>query len=320
MSIVVAGAGAFGTALAITLASVGPVTLLGRDADAMSTLQQSRKNTARLSGPTFPDTLTATADSAYLQTADTVLLCVPTQTLGAYLDTHAASLGGKNLVACCKGIELTTLTGPAHVIATHIPDAQPFVLTGPSFAADIALGLPTALTLACTDEAKAETLQQALTTPNVRIYRSTDVMGAQLGGALKNVIAIAAGACMGAGLGESARAALITRGFAEMQQIAQIFGALPETLMGLSGMGDLILTCSSPQSRNYSLGLTVGQGGTPKSGVTVEGAATAQAVVRIATDNDLDLPVARAVDDLVSGRADVAQVLRTLLSRPLKSE
>lgn len=320
MSIVVAGSGAFGTALAIALASKGPVTLLGRDPDVMAAMEKSRENTHRLPGATLPETLIATADPACFSAADTVLLCVPTQTLGAYLKVYETALAGKNLIACCKGIDLATLSGPVDVINAHVPNAHPLVLTGPSFAADIAKGLPTALTLACTDETRAEHLQQSLTTPSIRLYRSTDVVGAQLGGALKNVIAIAAGACIGAGLGESARAALITRGFSEMQQLAQIFGARAETLMGLSGMGDLILTCSSAQSRNYVLGLTIGQGKPRAQGVTVEGAATAQAVARIAKDRGLDLPVARAVDDLVSGRADVADVLNTLLSRPLKSE
>lgn len=320
MSIVVAGSGAFGTAMAIALAADGPVTLLGRDPNAMETMQNARENTGRLAGPKFPETLIATADPACLDAAHSVLLCVPTQTLSGYLKTHADALHGKTLIACCKGIDLQSLTGPAQVIEHTVPKAHPLILTGPSFAADIARGLPTALTLAGSDTTRVEALQSTLTTATLRIYRSADVIGAQLGGALKNVIAIAAGACIGANLGESARAALITRGFSEMQQLAAQFGARPETLMGLSGMGDLILTCSSEQSRNYALGLTIGQGKPRKDGVTVEGATTAQAVARIANDKNLDLPVSQAVDDLVSGRADVATVLSTLLSRPLKSE
>jgi glycerol-3-phosphate dehydrogenase (NAD(P)+) len=249
-----------------------------------------------------------------------VLLCVPTQQLGRFLDLHREALSKKALLACCKGIDLSTLKGTAEVIANHIPSAIAGVLTGPSFAADIARGLPTALTLATQDDADAAKLQQVLTRPSLRIYRTTDVTGAQLGGALKNVIAIAAGVCIGAGLGESARAALITRGFAEVQKLASVLGAQPETLMGLSGLGDLILTCSSEQSRNYSYGLSIGRAVDFDPSVTVEGASTAQAVTRLVHEHGLDLPVSRAVDDLVSGRTNVEAALHVLLSRPLKQE
>jgi glycerol-3-phosphate dehydrogenase (NAD(P)+) len=223
-------------------------------------------------------------------------------------------------VACAKGIDLATLQGPSALIARAVPSATPLVLTGPSFAADIARGLPTALTLACRDEAAAERLQTLLSTPVLRLYRSADVVGAELGGALKNVVAIACGACLGAGLGESARAALLTRGFAEMRRLAVALGAREATLMGLSGLGDLVLTAASEGSRNFRLGLRLGRGEGPEPGATVEGAASAEAALRLGARLGLELPVAAVVADLVASRLGVADALRRLLDRPLRPE
>ena len=197
---------------------------------------------------------------------------------------------------------------------------MPAILTGPSFAADIARGLPTALTIACADPAMCIQLQQALTTANLRLYRTGDTIGAELGGALKNVVAIASGAAIGAGLGESARAALMTRGFAEMQRLAAHFHANPETLSGLSGFGDLTLTCTSTQSRNYRLGFALGTGQPFDVSTTVEGAATARAINRLAQDRGLDLPITAAVAGLVENRLDVPSAMKALLTRPLKEE
>jgi glycerol-3-phosphate dehydrogenase (NAD(P)+) len=195
------------------------------------------------------------------------------------------------------------------------------VLTGPSFAADIARGLPTALTLACAEEAAGATLQEALSTPTLRLYRTTDVTGAELGGALKNVVAIGAGIVMGAGLGDSARAALMTRGYAEMVRFATRMGARAETLAGLSGFGDLVLTCTSAQSRNFTHGLALGAGRAPAA-ATVEGLATAQAVMRQAIRFALaaQMPVTQMVAAVTTGRASVAQAVQTLMTRPLKEE
>jgi len=201
-----------------------------------------------------------------------------------------------------------------------IPSATVAILTGPSFAADIARGLPTALTLACADEAKGMALQQALTTPNLRLYRTRDIIGAELGGALKNVIAIACGAAMGAGLGESARAALVTRGFAEMSRMAVHLGAEVETLHGLSGFGDLILTCTSDQSRNYRFGLSLGQNQPFDADVTVEGAATARAVLAKSRDMRLDMPITSAIVGLIDHKLSVSDAMEMLLARPLKEE
>ena len=320
MRIVVAGAGAFGTALAIVLAQTSAVTLWGRDPAQMGRLAQSRENPVHLPGCLFPETLDLTADPACFATADILLICVPTQSLKGFLETYRAQIAAATIVACCKGIDLDTGKGPAELIAAAFPEATVAVLTGPSFAIDIARGLPTALTLACADPAHAKALQNTLTRPTLRLYRTTDVTGAQLGGALKNVMAIAAGAAMGAGLGESARAAVITRGYAEMQAFATASGADPETLMGLSGLGDLLLTCTSSKSRNYSFGEALGQNVAYHVGKTVEGLHTAKAIAQIASARGLDMPISTAVDDLAQGRTTVAEAMQTLLSRPLKEE
>lgn len=320
MKIAVAGGGAFGTALAVALALDGkPVTLWARDADAVETMQSSRTN-PRLEGVTLPDNLTATNDLNDLFAADIILLATPAQTLRGFLQTHAEHLAGKSLIACCKGIDLTTMTGPATTIRDCIPTATAAMLTGPSFAADIARGLPTALTLACENDAQGKMLQAELSTLTLRLYRTTDFIGAELGGALKNVMAIACGVCMGAGFGESARAALITRGFPEMQRLAVKLGANPDTLAGLSGFGDLALTCTSDQSRNYRYGLAIGKGEAFDANTTVEGAATARAVRNLAKNLQIDLPICNVVADLTEDKLTAKQALTALLSRPLKEE
>ncbi len=317
MSVSVLGAGAFGTALAISLAGKGPVTLWARDAGDMA---KRRENTKRLPGCPFPDTLTVTDSLDQASAAKILLLAVPMQRLRSVLEDHKGALHGKHLVACCKGIELSSGVGPVSVITQTIPDATAAILTGPSFAADIARGLPTALTLACADAKAGKYLQAELTTANLRLYRTTDTIGAELGGALKNVVAIASGAAIGAGLGESARAALMTRGYAEMQRLAAHLKAEPTTLAGLSGFGDLTLTCTSEQSRNYRLGQSLGQGTPFDPTTTVEGAATARAVDALACEAALDMPITRAVAGLLDNQLDVAGAMKSLLTRPLKEE
>lgn len=318
MTISVLGAGAFGTALAISLARGGrSVTLWGRDvADLIAT----RQNAKRLPDVDFPTGIDVTADLATACAADTILLAIPAQKLHGFARDHQHVLDGKNLVACCKGIHAEYLTGPVQALRHAVPGATPAILTGPSFAADIARGLPTALTLACADKAAGSEMQHALSTPNLRLYLSTDTAGAELGGALKNVIAIACGAVMGAGLGDSARAALMTRGFAEMQRIAPHMGAQHDTLCGLSGMGDLALTCTSDLSRNYRFGHALGQGQVPGIGATVEGVATARAVAQLAAQHSLDMPICAIVAQLGAGDITANQALQTLMSRPLKEE
>lgn len=313
MSVAVIGAGAFGTALAVVLAAKGPVTLWGRHVD-----WPGRVN-PRLPGIPLPEGLQLTDRLERVQ-ARTVLLALPAQVLGGFLAQHAALLDGRNLVGCAKGIDLTTLQGPSALIAAACPKATVAVLTGPSFAKDIALGLPTALTLACADARAAEGLQHELSTGALRLYRTTDVTGAELGGALKNVIAIAAGAAIGAGYGDSARASVITRGFAEMTRLATALGARPETLTGLSGLGDLVLTCTSEQSRNFRYGLALGAGRGFDAATTVEGAATARAVAALAPRLGIELPVSRLVSGLAQGHIAMEQALDILLNRPLKEE
>jgi glycerol-3-phosphate dehydrogenase (NAD(P)+) len=312
--IAIAGAGAFGTALAIALGREGrAVTLWARDAGDMA---KTRINPKYLPGVLLPENVTVTANSNVFMSADVVLLAIPMQALAGFLQGHEDQLQGKTLVACCKGIDLTTLQGPSAVIAAHCPTASIAALTGPSFAADIARGLPTALTLAGADTE----LQAQLSTSALRLYRSSDVVGAELGGALKNVMAIAAGVVMGAGLGDSARAALITRGFAEMQRFALANGARAETLAGLSGLGDLILTCTSTQSRNFRFGHSLGQGTEFNPNTTVEGAATARAVDQIARRDGIDMPITRMIAKLIAKEITLPQAVQALMSRPLKEE
>ena len=320
MKIGIAGGGAFGTALGVALALDGnEITLWARDAEAVAMMQTDRVN-PRLPGVDLPERLAATNDLAAIFGCEIILLATPAQVLKDFLTEHRAHLDGKYLVACCKGIDLTRMTGPATTIRDIVPGAVAAMLTGPSFAADIARGLPTALTIACADDEAGAILQTALSTTSLRLYRSTDPVGAELGGALKNVMAIASGIAIGAGLGESARAALITRGFPEMQRLASAFGAEPDTLAGLSGLGDLVLTCTSEQSRNYRYGLALGQGEGFDSATTVEGAATARAVRRLAAERGLDMPIATVVAALIDGETNVPAALNTLLSRPLKEE
>lgn len=314
MSIAILGAGAFGTALAISLAAKGPVTLWGRDTG------WGRVN-PRLPGITLPDGIRLTSDLSDIR-ADTILLALPAQRLAGFLADHAERIAGegRRYVSCAKGIDLTTLQGPSSLISHAFPGVAVAVLTGPSFAADIARGLPTALTLACADPDAARALQHQLSTPALRLYRSADVTGAELGGALKNVIAIAAGAAIGAGYGDSARAAVITRGFAEMSRLCVAMGAQAETLAGLSGLGDLVLTCTSAQSRNFRFGRALGAGEDFDAATTVEGAATARAVIALAPRLRLEMPISGIVSGLAEGRLDMGQALETLLNRPLKEE
>lgn len=319
--IAVMGAGAFGTALAVSLARTGAsVMLWSHDPEHAEEMARTRRNDRRLPGITLPDAVRVSADLNEIEPGAAVLLAVPMQKLRQVLETHGAALAGHPLVACCKGIDLETGLGPVRTIARTVPDSIPAILTGPSFAADIARGLPTALTLACADETVGEVLQQALTTPNLRLYRTTDTIGAELGGALKNVIAIAAGTCIGKGMGDSARAALMTRGFAELLRLAVELGARPETLMGLSGFGDLALTCTSDLSRNYRFGVALGRGEPFDAAVTVEGVPTARAVTARAAELGVDMPICVAVAALCDGKISVSDALQSLLSRPLKEE
>ena len=240
------------------------------------------------------------------------------QKLSAFLQDLPET--NSTLIACCQGIDQETRLGPVATIARHHPEAIAAILTGPSFAADIALGLPTALVLATDTLGDAKGLQEHLNSPTLRIYRTTDVIGAEMGGALKNVVALAAGMAIGAGLGDSARASVISRGFAEIQRIAVAKGARVETLHGLSGLGDLILTATSDKSRNFTAGLALGKGLAPDPHSTVEGIATAPAVCREAEALGLELPLITAVSQVAAGQLDITSAIRTLMMRPAGEE
>ena len=312
------GAGAYGGALAVALALGGKrVSLWARDPDQVEAMRRTRR-LPRLDAA-LPDGVTPTADPDP-GGAEAVLMAVPAQALRGVLDEHADLLAGRPLVACCKGIDLETLTGPSALLK-RVPGARPAILTGPSFAAEIAKGLPTALTLAVEDgPGSGADLQRLLSTERLRLYLTDDLLGAELGGALKNVVAIACGAAIGAGLGESARAALMTRGFAETVRLGAALGARAETFTGLSGLGDLALTCGSPLSRNFRFGAALGRGETFGEGVTVEGASTARAIPSLAERHGLSIPVTEAVAALVAGETDVPGAMRALLARPLREE
>ena len=316
----VVGAGAFGSALAISLAKAGkPVTLWTRSEAQAEVMQTSRMNPRYLGDVALSANITVTTSLPHCAQADTVLLAIPMQSLRGFLAEHAGLLSGHDLVACCKGMDLATQMGPTALIRQAVPSATAAVLTGPSFAADIARGLPTALTLACVSD-RGEMLQTQLSTPNLRLYRTDDCIGAEFGGALKNVIAIAAGIVIGAGLGDSARAALMTRGYAEMIRLAVACGARAETLGGLSGLGDLVLTCTSPQSRNFRFGLALGRQDAFDPSVTVEGSATARAAATLARQMQIDLPVTTMVASVIAGNSTLTQAITELMSRPLKQE
>lgn len=318
MTVSILGGGAFGTALAIAIGQHCPVTLWARDARHL----RERRESPRLPGRALPDALEVTDSLDRAFASGVILFALPMQSLSPFVTSTPAELDGKALVACCKGLDLATLKGPCAILAERWPGSTTAILTGPSFATDIAAGLPTALTLACADEKQGEQLQTRLSTPSLRLYRSTDVTGAELGGALKNVIAIAAGFVIGAGLGDSARAALMTRGFAEMTRLAARMGARNETLMGLSGLGDLILTCTSEHSRNFRHGLALGRGDAPDPTQTVEGVATAQAILRHSAETGLagKMPVTEMVARVTRGSIDTAEAIHSLMSRPLKEE
>ncbi|MEM7074018.1 MAG: NAD(P)H-dependent glycerol-3-phosphate dehydrogenase [Pseudomonadota bacterium] len=314
------GAGAFGTALAVSYSSQGAVVLWSRDAQAVTEMTITRRNHRYLPDVILPETVRVTARTSDLDACDAILISVPTQKLRDFMTAQGASLGASVLVACCKGAEVGTGLGPTGIIRDCKAGVVPALLTGPSFATDIARGLPTALCIAAEDPDVRKQLQHWLSVPQIRVYRTADVVGAELGGALKNVIAIACGAAIGAGLGESARAALMTRGFAEMIRLARLRGARAETLAGLSGFGDLVLTCASEQSRNFRFGHSLGAEKPFDPGITVEGAATAKALACDASLRDVELPILRAVHELASGELKVSDAIDKLLSRPLKEE
>ena len=300
--IAVIGAGAWGTALANVIARAGRAVTLGtRDPLSAASIMQ-RRESPRLPGIRLDERVRVVAANADTARNDAILLAVPSQQLRAAAQMIAPALAaGTPVIACAKGIERGTLKFMTEVIAECAPLARPAILSGPSFASDVAHGLPTAVTLAAADEAVAAALAQALGTAAFRPYHSTDICGVEIGGAAKNVLGIAAGIVSGRGLGASAAAALTTRGFAELSRFGRAFGARPETLTGLSGLGDLILTCSTPQSRNFSFGVALGQGQSAHEAQSgrrlAEGTFTAPALVELAIAKGVEMPIRRGGGD-----------------------
>jgi glycerol-3-phosphate dehydrogenase (NAD(P)+) len=326
-SVGIVGGGAWGTALAHALRRAGrDVTLWAREAEVVASINERHVNDAFLPGIALDPTVRATGVLAEVAACDVVLMVAPAQYVRSVCEGLKAHMrAGQPMVLCSKGIEQTTGRLMGDVAAEVVPEATRAILSGPSFAVDVARDLPTALTIACADEALGRLLAERLGGRKLRLYWTSDIIGVELGGAVKNVLAIAAGIVDGQGLGASAHAALVTRGFAEMRRFCEALGARQETLIGLSGLGDLILTCGSPQSRNMSLGIALGKGEGvaevlgARTAVT-EGVYTAIAVRRIATEKGIDMPISFAVCDIVEGRTTVADAIGHLMQRPLKAE
>jgi glycerol-3-phosphate dehydrogenase (NAD(P)+) len=326
-SVSIVGGGAWGTALAQTLAHGGiKVTLWAREPEVVDDINERHVNRTFLSGVSLNPSIRATNDLLASARADALLAVVPAQHLRSVMGKLAKQLAQKTpVIICAKGIEQATGRFMGDVLEEAAPQALRAVLSGPSFAADVARGLPSALTLACRNETVGRALTAALSSRQMRLYWSSDVLGAELGGAVKNVLAIAAGIVEGRGLGASAHAAIVTRGFAELRRFGEAMGARPETLLGLSGLGDLILTCGSAQSRNMSLGRALGEGRSLGeflgARVTVaEGVYTCAALVRLAHEKGVEMPIAEAVHGIIEGRLLVDEAITALMQRPLKAE
>ena len=324
----VIGGGAWGTALAQVCARAGndQVILWAREPEVVESVNARHENATFLAGVPLEATIRATGNLADLADADLVLAVPPAQHMRATLAAFAPfARQGLPILLCSKGVEQGSLKLMTDVLAETIPQASPAVLSGPSFAGEVARGLPTAVTLACPEDGCAEELAEAIATPTFRPYFATDMIGAEAGGAVKNVLAIACGIVEGRGLGRSAHAALITRGFSELTRIAVALGGEAETVAGLCGLGDLVLTCSSPQSRNMSVGLALGGGQTLAEALAgklsvAEGVASAPAVRDLARKLGVETPICEAVAAILAGEVGVDDAIRGLLSRPLREE
>ena len=322
----IVGSGAWGTALALTLARAGhKVTLWAHEAGLVATINEKRENDLYLKGVKLGTAIKATSDFADLASCSAWILATPAQHTREIAKRLAAHAKKQPIIIATKGIEQNSSLLISDVVTSEIPGCAIAVLSGPSFAIEIARSLPAALTLAIEDKMLGENLTKAMATPAFRLYLTNDVKGAQIGGAVKNVLAVACGIVAGRQLGENARAALITRGLAEMTRLGTALGGRIETLMGLSGLGDLVLTCSSSQSRNMSLGVALGQGRALKEILAerisvTEGIYTASAAATLAKKHKVDMPIVAAVDAVLSGHADIESAIAGLLARPLKDE
>lgn len=318
----VLGGGAWGTALGLAMLRAGhSVRLWARDAEMVAAITRG-ENPRYLPGIALDKGIAATTGiGEALANADCVLVVTPAQSLRAVLAQAAPHIGkGTPLVLCAKGIERETGALLSSIVTEMLPHNPVAILSGPSFAVDVARGLPTAVVVAANDEAMATELAARFSAQNLRCYSSDDVTGVEIGGALKNVFAIAAGAVTGAGLGASAQAAMVTRGFVELRRIGAAFGAKPETLMGLSGLGDLLLTCSSTQSRNFAYGLALGRGESLAGRPLAEGVATSAIAARIAAERGVDAPIISAAAAILDGTVTIDQAVSALMARPLKNE
>lgn len=322
--IVVVGAGAFGTALAAVAAASGNavVTLLARRLEVAAECRRTGRNEAVLPGISLPPGLQFSSDAAALRDADIVLFAMPSQAQRNAARSYGSSIGAEAaIVTCAKGMEQATGRLLTEVLDEELPGHRIGVLSGPGFAADIAKGLPTAMVIAASDVTLSKELAKALSGPSFRLYPSTDRIGVQLGGALKNVLAIACGIVEGAGLGDSARAALISRGLAEMSRLIVAKGGEADTVRGLSGLGDLVLTATSHQSRNLRFGIALGRNGRASGGgELVEGAFAASVASRVAKSLGVEMPITDAVAAIVEGKLDVRTALGQLMSRPITHE
>jgi glycerol-3-phosphate dehydrogenase (NAD(P)+) len=320
-SVSVIGAGAWGTALAGVAARAGrDVILCARNPASAAEIAASRTN-RKLSGIQLDASIGVTHDIALAAAADIILMATPAQNVREAMTALAPHLGKATpVIACAKGIERGTHKFMTEVIAETAPGAIPAILSGPSFAEDVARGLPTAVTLAAKDEELASALVQALGSSTFRPYHTTDVRGVEIGGAAKNVLAIAAGIVVAKQFGASALAALTTRGFSELVRLGRACGARSETMSGLSGLGDLILTCSSPQSRNLALGMALGRGDARPRDKLAEGEFTAPVLIELAASQNVDMPVSNAVAAILSGAVTVDAAIESLLTRPFKAE
>ncbi len=323
----VIGGGAWGTALAQVCARAGLETVLwAREGEVVSAIATRRENARFLPGVRLDDRIMATTEPRDLSELDLLFAVSPAQHFRATLTLLRPSLRPEaTVVICAKGIESSSLKLMSEVLSDALPHARPAVLSGPSFAEEVARGLPTAVTLAAPTDADGQRIARVIAGPNFRPYLSTDMIGAQAGGSVKNVLAIACGVAEGRSLGASAKAALITRGFAEMTRLAVALGAAPETLAGLCGLGDLVLTCGSPQSRNMSLGLALGHGQSAWDALAgrltvAEGAESAPAVAALADRLGVEAPICEAVAAILDGSLDVDAAMARLLSRPLRTE
>lgn len=323
--IAVLGAGSWGTALAGAAARTGrPVTLIARSPDAAAAMMRTRE-APRLPGFRIPDGVSIAGENSAIAKSDVLLLVVPAQAVRSVaMSLRGVVRPGMPVVVCAKGIERGTRKFMTEIVSECLPESIPAVLSGPSFATDVARGLPTAVTLAARDEAVAAALTETIGSTTFRLYHVTDVRGAEIGGAAKNVLAIAAGIVEGRKFGASALAALITRGFAELFRFGKAYGARPETLTGLSGLGDLILTCSNTQSRNFSAGIALGQGRSVaelrSGGKLAEGIETAPALLAMAQERGIDLPIGGAVAAILAEKISVDAAIEGLMARPLRAE